>query len=463
MNAKEDFRGELSTPGDDGYDAARRVFNGLFDARPRLVARCVAVSDVQVALRMAREEGLPLAVRGGGHSVAGLSTVEDGLVVDLSRMRSVRIDAARGTVRVEAGATWADVDRVTQESRLATPGGVVSHTGVSGLTLNGGIGWLRNRWGLSCDNLVSAEVVTARGERVTASDEGDADLLWALRGGGGNFGVVTELELRLHPLGPEVPAAFEMYDLDGAREILMGWREWAEASPDEVTSEAVLWTMPDQEGVAEAVRGKPVVIPSAVFAGPAGPEGLERLRPLRGLGGPKASLRHEIFGALPFVGVQSAFDAFIPNDGSVLAYWKSLFFDELSDALIHDLAALAERRSSARTMIVVQHMGTGVRSVPTSATAFFTRDAPYVVNLMGMWSDPAETDTHKAWVERVWRDLATRSTRVPYLSYLGEEPGAHQAELVRAAFGSNYERLVALKSRYDPENLFRRNLNIPPA
>ena len=454
-----DFRGTVFHADHDHYDDARRVFNGLFEAhRPRLIARCADARDVALALRYADAHGLAVAVRSGGHSVAGFSTLHDGLVIDLSALRSVEVASEARRVCVGPGATWRDVDVETQRFGLAAPGGVVSHTGVAGLTLNGGIGWLRNRYGLSCDNLVRAEVVTAAGERIVASPDDHPDLYWALRGGGGNFGVVTSFELSLHEVGPEVAATFAMYPLARASEILRAWRPWTDTAGPNATSEVVLWTMPDWPEVAEAVRGQPVVIPSAVWAG-AADDGLEALEPLRQFG----DRRHEISGRMPFVEVQSLFDAFMPNDGSVLAYWKSLFFESLSDDVIALLSDLAHHRSIASTMIVVQHIGEAVRSIDPAETAFRTRNAAFVVNLMGMWKDQAENEVHVKWVRDAWRRLHPHSTGTTYLNYTGAESVADVVEATRRSFAENLDRLRAVKHRFDPHNVFRLNQNVLPA
>ena len=452
------FAGSLIDATHPEYDDARRVFNGLFDdRRPRGIARCANVGDVGAALRYAQQRRLPVAIRGGGHSVAGFSTVNDGLVVDLSAMRSVQVDPKARVARVGPGATWQQVDAETQRYGLATPGGVVSHTGVAGLILNGGIGWLRNRYGLSCDNLVGAELVTATGDVIQASHQENPDLLWALRGGGGNFGVVTRFDLALHPVGPEVAATFAMYPLERAAPILRGWRAWVDDVGDDATSEVVLWTMPDWPEVADAVRGRSVVIPSAVWAG-AVDEGLAAIAPLRAFGG----RLHEIGGRMPFVDVQAMFDGFIPNDGSVLAYWKSIFFDALSDQTIEILSDLAASRSTTSTMIVAQHLGGAVRRVEPSATAFFARGSAFVVNLMGMWHDRSATEAHVAWVRGAWDRLRPHSTGSAYLNYTGAETDDDADEMTRRAFADNFTRLRALKRRFDPGNVFRLNQNITP-
>ena len=451
------MRGRLLLPGEPDYDRARVIFNGMFDRRPALIVRCRGVADVIDAVSFARRHHLLTAVRAGGHSVAGNSTCDDGLVIDLSQMNSVTVDRNRRIARVQSGATWGDVDRETQAFGLATPGGIVSHTGVAGLTLNGGIGWLRNKYGLTCDNLVSAEVVTANGDILTSNAGENADLFWGLRGGGGNFGIVTSFEFALHPVGPLVAAVFSFYPIAAARDVMKRWREWVASAPDDASTEIVTWTAPAAASLPPAVHDQAVVIAAGVYAGEA-QEGLRVLQPLRQFGKPLG----EITGAIPYRIVQSAFDASLPNTGEVLAYWKSLYLDDLPDRAIEIMADRAENRSSRSTMVFVQHLGGAVRRVRQDETAFPTRDAAFVMNFMGDWRDPRETPHHIAWVREAWNRLAPHSTGAVYLNYVGQEEKDADA-LVRSAFGSNYDRLAQIKRRYDPTNLFRFNQNIKPA
>ncbi len=451
------MRGRLLMPGEPDYDKARVVFNGMFDRRPALIARCRGVADVIDAVRFARRHRLLTAVRAGGHSIAGNSTCDSGLVIDVSNMNGVIVDRKRRIAHVQAGAMWGDVDRETQAFGLATPGGIVSHTGVAGLTLNGGIGWLRNKYGLTCDNMVLTEVVTADGEVLTANAEENADLFWALRGGGGNFGIVTSFEFALHPVGPLVAVVFSFYPIAATRDVLTRWREWVASAPDEASTEIVTWTAPVSESLPPAVHDQAVVIAAGVYAGDA-QEGLHVLQPLRQLGEPLG----EIAGAIPYRIVQSAFDASLPNTGEVLAYWKSLYLNELTDSAIEIMADRAQNRRSRSTMVFVQHLGGVVRRVPPNAMAFPTRDAAYVMNFMGDWRDRRETPHHIAWVREAWNRFAPLSTGAVYLNYAGQEENDADA-LVRSAFGSNYDRLARIKRKYDPTNFFRLNQNIKPA
>jgi FAD/FMN-containing dehydrogenase len=344
------LHGPLLRPGESGYDETRVIFNGMFDRRPGLIVRYHGTTDVMDAVAFARRYDLLMSVRGGGHHVAGNAICDGGLMIDLSLMKGVRVDRTARTVRVQGGATWADVDRETQAFGLATPGGIVSHTGVAGLTLNGGIGWLRNKYGLSCDNLVSADVVTAHGDLLTASATENPDLLWALRGGGGNFGIVTSFAFTLHPVGPMVAASFPMYPMARAPEVLKQWQDWVLSTPDEISSEVVLWTTPAVPELPSAVHDQDVVIPSGVYAS-APDAGLQALQPIREFGQPLG----EITGILPFRVVQKAFDGFFPNTGELLSYWKSLYVKTLSDAVIELIVDRSVNRSSRSTMVVVQH------------------------------------------------------------------------------------------------------------
>ena len=448
------MRGALLRAGQPGYDEARVIFNGMFDRRPALIARCRGAADVLDAVRFASRRHLLTAVRGGGHSVAGASMCDGGLVIDLSQMNSVVVDHKRRIARVQGGATWADVDRETQAFSLATPGGIVSHTGVAGLTLGGGIGWLRNKYGLSCDSLVSADVVTSDGEVLTVNADENADLFWALRGGGGAFGVVTSFEFRLHPVGPMVAAVFSMYPMAATRDVLKQWRKWVASAPEEATSEIAMWTAPPARSLPSSVHDRGVVIASGVYTGDP-QEGMRVLQPLREMGAPLG----EIVGEIPYRSVQRAFDPFFPNTGEVISYWKSLYLGYLNDAAIEIMADSAQNRSSPSTMVFVQHLGGAVRRVRPDETAFASRDAAFVMNFMGNWRDAHETPRHVAWVRQAWKRLSPHSTGAVYMNYLGHEERDANS-LARATFGANYDRLVQIKAKYDPTNLFRLNHSI---
>jgi FAD/FMN-containing dehydrogenase len=447
------LRGELLRPGDPGYEEARLVWNDLIDKHPALIARCAGVGDVIDSVNFARENDLLMAVRGGGHNVAGNAVCDGGLVVDLSPMRRIRVDPARLTARAEGGATWADLDRETQVFGLATPGGEVSETGIAGLTLGGGIGLLRRKYGLSCDNLLSAEVVSADGRLLTASNTENADLFWGIRGGGGNFGVVTTLEYRLHPVGPEVMAAAVMYPFERAAGLLSAWRDYTEQAPDEVTSEVLLWSIPDIPDFPEELRGEPTVVVAGMYAGPAD-IGERELQPLREFGTPVVDLS----GLQPYTAAQSDFDAFFPE--GLLYYWKSLYLDHLDDELINAMVIHAGERPSPRTPLIVRHLGGAISRVPEDATAYGNRTASFNLSIDSTWEDPVESERNIAWTRAVWTKLRQFSNGGIYVNFAGFlEEGE---ELLQSAHGENYERLVALKTSYDPTNLFRLNHNIKP-
>lgn len=447
------LRGELIQPDDEGYEAARLVWNGLIDKHPALIARCVGAGDVIDSLNCARENDLPVAVRGGGHNVAGNAVCDGGLVIDLSQVKGIRVDPKRRTVRAEGGATWADVDRETQVFGLATPGGEVSQTGIAGLTLGGGIGLLRRKYGLSCDNLLSADVVSADGRLLTASETENADLFWGIRGGGGNFGVVTSFEYRLHRVGPEVMAAAVMYPFEQARELLHAWRDYTRQAPDEVTSEVLLWSIPDIPDFPEELRGEPTVVVAGMYSGPA-ELGEREIQPLREFGTPLVDLS----GPQPYTAAQSDFDAFFPE--GLLYYWKSLFLDHLDDEVINAMVVHAENRPSPQTPLIVRHLGGAISRVPEEATAYGNRNALFNLSVDSTWEDPAQSERNIAWTRKVWTQMRQFSDGGVYMNFAGFlEEGE---KLLHEAHGENYERLVDLKNKYDPTNLFRLNHNIKP-
>jgi FAD/FMN-containing dehydrogenase len=447
-------RGAVLRPGDHGYDDARAIWNALIDRRPALIVQCTGAADVVDAVNFAREQNLILSIMGGGHNVAGNAVNDGGLVIDLSRMNGVHVEPATRTVRAQGGATWGDTDRETQLFGLAVPGGVVSTTGIAGLTLHGGVGHLRRKHGLSIDSLVSVDIVTADGQLRRASGTENEDLFWAVRGAGSNFGVVTSFEFKAHPVGPMVMVAAVFYPLEDARTILPAWRDFMAAAPEEVSSIALCWSVPPHEPFPPEHHGKEVLIVAAVYAG--SPEdGEPVVQPLRELAQPLIDLS----GPWPWLGLQSGFDDLFPK--GELRYWKSRALGELSDAAIDEIADYAERRPSPITDIVIWHHGGAMSRVGETDTAYAGRDAPFLVTGEVSWTDPAQTDEAIAWGREFWDAMGRHSTGGLYLNFpgLGEE----KEELVRAGYGINYKRLAALKAKYDPTNLFRMNLNITPA
>ena len=450
----EGIRGAVLRPGDQGYDDARAIWNGLIDRRPALIVQCTGAADVVDAVNFAREQDLLLSVKGGGHNVAGNAVNDGGLVIDLSQMRGVHVDPATGRVRAEGGATWGDADRETQLFGLAVPGGVVSTTGIAGLTLHGGVGHLRRKYGLSIDSLISVDIVTADGQLRRASADENDDLFWAVRGAGSNFGVVTSFEFQAHPVGPMVMVGAIFYPLEEARALLPVWRDHMASAPDELSSIALCWSVPPHEPFPPEAHGKAVFIVAAAYSGSV-EDGEAVVQPLRELGKPVIDLS----GPWPWNGLQSGFDALFPKGG--LYYWKSRSLAELSEAAIDEIVSYAERRPSPTTDIVVWHHGGAMSRVGEADTAYAGRDAAFLVTGEASWADPALTDDAIAWGREFWAAMERYSTGGVYLNFpgLGEEKEA----LVRAGYGENYERLATLKAKYDPANLFRMNLNIAPA
>jgi FAD/FMN-containing dehydrogenase len=448
------LRGELLRAVDPGYEEARLLWNGVIDRRPALIARCATVEDVVEAVNFARENDLLLAVRGGGHNVAGTASAEGGLVLDLSAMNDIEADEERRTVRAGAGVTIGELDGETQKHGLATPMGVVSETGIAGLTLNGGMGHLRRKHGLSSDNLISVELVTADGRLLTASEEENADLFWAVRGGGGNFGVVTSFEYRLHPVGPEVMCAFVFYPGDRAEEILRSVEEYMKDAPDEVSTLSFLGRVPRVEDFPEEWHGDQFVATLAVYGGPV-EDGETALEPVRGFGDPLV----DFSGPMPYTDVQKLLDEDYPDGWRY--YWKSVNVDGLGDGVIEALMEHAEAAPSDHSTIDLWFQGGAMGRVGADESAFGERSAPILLGIEANWEeDPEDDEANIAWARDCYSDLRRFSGGGVYLNFPGFlEEGQG---LMRDAYGENYERLVALKNQYDPANLFRLNQNIEP-
>jgi FAD binding domain/Berberine and berberine like len=419
--------------------------------------QCAGTADVVDAVNFARENGLLVAVRGGGHSIAGLSAGARALLIDLGGMRSVQVDPVNRVAHVQGGAVLGDVDRETQAFGLVAPLGVVSETGVGGLTLGGGYGWVRRKYGLSCDNIEWAQVVCADGEVRTASAGVNPDLFWAIRGGGGNFGIVTSFTFRLHRLGPIVPFVGVFYPLEDSGRILRGWRDYLATVPDEVTSVAVSITFPPDPAMPGVVHDRECLIIGAVWSGPDIEEGMRALHPLRELGTPLI----DISAPMPFTAVQTAFDPLFPR-GELQAYWKSTYLDELSDAAIDLIADKQQQRPAPTTLINVFQMGGAIAHTGPEDTAFAERTPPFMVSIDGIWSDPADNAERVAWVRSTWQEIGKFGNGGVYLNFTGlaeEEPSAG----VDSAFGRNLRRLGQIKQTYDPGNFFRLNNNVAPA
>jgi FAD/FMN-containing dehydrogenase len=445
-------RGEILTPADEGYVEACRVWNGMHDdRRPALIVRCTGTADVIAAVGFARGNDLAIAVRGGGHSIAGFSTCDGGIVIDLGAMRNIHVDPVARRASVGGGAVWADVDHETQAHGLATTGGLISSTGVGGFTLGGGIGWLMRKHGLACDNLVGADVVTADGTLVAVDGSTNPELLWGLKGGGGNFGIVTRFELDLHPVGPIVYGGPLFYAGDDAATVLRYFREWAPDAPDDITAFVGLLTMPPLPMIDEAWHGKKVAALIAVSAGPL-EEGAGLVGDFRTVATPIADL----LGPIPYTVVQSLID---PLWGKgIHSYFKSTNLVGLEDGLIDAFCELHLRAPGPQCEIHVHQMGGAVARVPADATAFPERSMPYVLNAVTGWHDPGVTDAHVAWAREVVDAAAGASTGRGYSNFQGD------ADAVDISYGPDtHERLVALKDEYDPTNVFHLNQNVRPS
>jgi FAD/FMN-containing dehydrogenase len=446
------IRGNLCVPGEDGYDEARTIWNVMIDRRPSVVVRCADAADVIRSVTFARERELALAIRGGGHNIAGNAVCDGGLVVDLSPMRSVRIDANGRTARVEAGATLMDFDRAAQAHGLATPLGINSTTGVAGLTLGGGIGWLSRKHGLTIDSLLAADVVTAAGERLRASGEENPDLFWGIRGGGGNLGVATSFEFHLHPVGPDVLAGLIVHPFAQAKELLDGYRQLAAEAPDELTCWVVVRKAPPLPFLPAEVHGTEILAFAACYAGDID-EGRRALEPLRALGEPIA----DVIGLQPYVGWQVAFDPLLAPGAR--NYWKSHNFAELSDDTIDAIIDYAGRLPTPECEIFVAQLGGAAGRVAADATAYPHRDARFLMNVHTRWRDPADDQRCIQWARDFFMVTRPYATGGVYVNFMPED----EADRVGSAYGTNLPRLAALKARFDPGNLFRLNQNVRPA
>lgn len=445
------LRGELVTPEDATYDEVRKIWNAMIDKRPALFVRCAGAADVVQALKFAKEHGLPIAVRGGGHNIAGSSLVDGGLVIDLSLLKSVRVDPTTQRATVEPGATLGDFDHETLAFGLATPLGINSTTGIAGLTLGGGFGWLTRKYGMTIDNLISANVVTAEGELVRASADENADLFWAIRGGGGNFGIVTSFEFQLYPVGPDLLSGLIVFPLDQAKSVLTQYRKFAETMPDDLNVWVVARQAPPLPFLPPEVHGKEVVVLAVCYAGePA--EGEKLIEPLRGFGTPYG----EHIGVQPYTAWQQAFDPLLTPGAR--NYWKSHNFTKLDDGLIDSLIEYAWNLPSPHCEIFIGALGGQAGRIAPDATAYSHRDANFVINVHGRWETAEEDERGIAWAREFFDKSTPYATGGVYVNFLTED----EADRTNAAYGSNYERLAELKAKFDPGNVFQVNQNIAP-
>ena len=449
---RDSVRGGIVTPDDDSYAEACRIWNGAHDGRrPALIVRCTGAADVIAAVGFARSNGLTIAVRGGGHSIPGFSTVDDGIVIDLSPMTDVRVDPTARQATVGGGAVWADVDHETQAHGLATTGGLVSSTGVAGFTLGGGIGWTMRKFGLACDNLAAADVVTADGRLVHTSQTENPELLWGLRGGAGNFGIVTQFTFDLHPLGPIIYAGPIFYPADAARDLLRAFRDWAGDAPDEITALVNLTTAPPLPVIPEEWHGKKVAALIAASTGPVD-EGEALVGGFRDVAEPIADL----LGPMPYHAIQTLIDPLWPK--GIHAYFKATNLARLDDELLDRLCEIHLAAPGPQCEIHVHQMGGAVGRVAEGATAFAERSMPFVLNAVTGWHDPDAGAAHTEWARTVIAAASHASTGRAYVNFLGDTDAA------RTSYGEEtYARLVSLKNHYDPTNVFRLNQNIEPS
>jgi FAD/FMN-containing dehydrogenase len=461
LNAQElrqlasSFAGEIILPADPTYTDARLVWNGMIDRYPALILRCTNTQDVVSAVQFARQNNLPIAVRGGGHNVAGLAVTDSGVVIDLSRMQAVEVDPNTQTAWAEGGATIGALDASTQMYGLSAPMGVVSETGIAGLTLGGGMGWLRNKYGLSCDNLIGAEVVTAEGQVLAVNEQENADLLWGLRGGGGNFGIVTKFLFRLYPTGPEVFFTFVFHDGEKMEQHLRFFRDYTASAPDEVSVLAFAGVFPPgAEIFPQALHGQSFLAFGAMYAGTA-QQGAKVLHPLSDFAEPLI----DFSGIMPYTQAQKMFDEDYPAH-TMRYYWKSLNLNELSDAVIQRFVTHAHRQPSPYSTTDLWHIGGAIKRGSTEQSAYFGRHAAYLMNPEANWVKAEDDEANIRWVREFVADMQEFSDGSRYLNFAGfQEEGD---DMMRKAFGEHYQRLVALKNKYDPHNIFRLNQNIKP-
>jgi FAD/FMN-containing dehydrogenase len=446
------LRGELLLPDQPGYEEARKIHNAMIDRHPAMIARCAGVADVIAAVNFARRQRLVAAVRGAGHNVAGTSLCDGGMVIDLSAMKGIHVDPETRRARVEPGVTWAELANELQPFGLGATGGFVGTTGVAGLTVGGGLGWMVRKHGLALDNLLSAEVVTADGRLLAASESEKADLFWGIRGGGGNFGIVTSFEFNVHPAGT-VLAGLVLHPASKGREALRFWREFESTAPEDMTDSALVFTAPPGLPVPDDLRREPIVGMGGVYTG--SPEaGAQALRALREFGSPGA----DIYRAMPYAEAQTMADFLWPR--GTYNYWKSSYLKSLSDGAIDTVLEFYSKAPSPRSVVVLEHNGDGAMNrVADNATAFGHRNWPYNFLITAVWTDAADTEANIRWAREFWTAMQPFLAGAAYVNYLGDV----DEEGVRTAYGAKYARLAALKDKYDPTNFFHMNQNIKPA
>jgi FAD/FMN-containing dehydrogenase len=448
---RKEFGGQLIRPGDPAYEQSRKVWNGMIDKHPSLIARCSSKEDIVRSVNFARENDLLTAVRGGGHNVAGNAVCDDGIVIDLSQMKAIEVDKEQRIATAEPGVIWGEFDRATEPFGLITTGGLISTTGIAGFTLGGGIGWAMRKYGLTCDNLISADVITADGRSLTANENENPDLFWGLRGGGGNFGIVSRFQFRLHPINRHIGSLI-FYPFEKARELLRFFNDFIRELPDEITPMFAFVTAPPAPFIPREFHGKKVVAMILSYIDQSD-RGERAIKKLREWGQPIADLT----APMPYTAWQSLLDADAP--AGFQNYWKSTYMNEINEEAIEALLSIVPNTPSPRTMVHLQYLSGAVGRVPENATAFAHRNAPIVLNIISLWEDVAQNQKNIDWTRQLYNALEPFSTGAVYVNFLGEEG----EDRVRAAYGpKHYERLAALKKKYDPNNFFRLNQNIKP-
>ncbi|MBD2739856.1 FAD-binding oxidoreductase [Nostoc paludosum FACHB-159] len=448
---KTNVKGHVVLPEDPAYDEVREIWNAMIDRRPAAIVQCATADDVAHTILFARENGLEISIRGAGHNIAGNALCDRGVTIDLSTMKNVRVDPQKRRAYVEPGATLADFDKVAQTHGLATPVGINSTTGIAGLTLGGGFGWLTRKYGMTIDNLVSAAVVTADGNQIRTSETENPDLFWAIRGGGGNFGVVTEFEFALHPVGPEILAGLIVFPFSQAKQVLTQYRKFAQSAPEELNVWVVLRKAPPLPFLPEDVHGKEVIVLAVFYAGDIA-EGEKLIEPLRSFG----DAYGEHIGPQPYIAWQQAFDPLLTKGAR--NYWKSHNFIELQDGAVDAIVQFVGKLPSQACEIFIGLIAGASNRISPDATAYYHRDAKFVLNVHGRWDDPAQDGIGIAWAREFFQVSAPYASAGAYVNFMTEEEG----DRVAAAYGANYERLVQIKRRYDPENIFHLNQNIKP-
>jgi FAD/FMN-containing dehydrogenase len=448
---KTNVKGHVVLPDDPNYDEVRKIWNAMIERKPAVIVQCAEASDVPQAIALARENGLEISIRGGGHNIAGNSLCDRGVMIDLSTMKNVRIDTQKRRAYVEPGATLNDFDKAAQVHGLATPVGINSTTGIAGLTLGGGFGWLTRKYGMTIDNLVSAEMITADGNKIRTSENQNPDLFWAIRGGGGNFGVVTEFEFALHPVGSEILAGLIVFPFSQAKQVLTRYRKFAESAPEELNVWVALRKAPPLPFLPVDVHGKEVIILPVFYVGDL-VEGEKAIEPLRSFG----DAYGEHIGVQPYVEWQQAFDPLLTKGAR--NYWKSHNFTELQDGVLDVLVEFAGKLPSPQCEIFIGFIAGAANRVSADATAYFHRDAKFVLNVHGRWDEVADDEICIKWAREFFQASAPYASAGAYVNFMTQEEG----DRVAAAYGSNYDRLVEIKKRYDPENIFHLNQNIKP-